>query len=238
MNTDNRGVGVEVEVAYSDSVVWLTMNRGAGNLLTPPMMRSLRSLLTTADEDEDVGAIVLTGAGADFCAGLDTGELRGGGDPIEFATELVSLLKLFPRLGKPLLTAVNGDALASGFSLVVASDWAIAVESSKLGTYESSVGVWPMIAQVPLLQRLLPRHALSNIITGIPFTAQHALEIGAVNATVPANRLREAVEEQLPLLVRSGAHLAGGRRFFYRALDLSYEQALDESLDEFVAMVR
>jgi enoyl-CoA hydratase/carnithine racemase len=233
--TDDHGV--DVEVAHSDSAVWLTMNRGPGNLLTPPMMRSLRSLLSAADEDEDAGAIVLTAAGTEFCAGLDTGELRAGGDPIEFARELVALLKVLPRLGKPLLAAVNGDALASGFSLVVASDWAIAVEGSTLGTYESSVGVWPMIAQVPLLQRLLPRQALSNIITGIPFTAQRAVEIGAINATVPADRLREAIEEQLPLLVRSGPHLARGRRFFYRALDLSYEQALDESLDEFVDMV-
>jgi enoyl-CoA hydratase/carnithine racemase len=232
--TDNHGI----DVATSGSAVWLTMNRGTGNLLTPPMMRSLRSLLTSADEDGTVGAIVLTAAGTDFCAGLDTAELRAGGDPIEFATELVALLRLLPRLGKPVLAAVNGDALASGFSLVVASDWAIAVEGSKLGTYESSVGVWPMIAQVPLLQRLQPRHALSNIITGIPFTTERALEVGAINAAVPAEGLRDAVEEQLPLLVRSGPHLARGRRFFYRALDLSYEQALDESLDEFVAMVR
>jgi methylglutaconyl-CoA hydratase len=227
----------EVVVERRDQTEWLTISSPPRNLLAPDIMRELAARLEEADADDDVRAIVLTGAGNVFCGGLDVEALNAGADPVEFAEELVALLHLPPKLGKPLVGAINGDALASGFSLVVITDWAIAVQGAKLGTFEASIGIWPMIAQVPPLQRLLPRHALSNILTGNPFPAQRALEVGAVNAVVPAAELEAAVEAQIPIVTRASASaLAAGRRAFYRFVDMPYEEALDASLAEFTAM--
>jgi enoyl-CoA hydratase/carnithine racemase len=162
--------------------------------------------------------------------------LLAGPAAIAAPTHLVELLRVFPKLGKPVVAAVNGDALASGFSLVCAADIAIAVEGAKLGTYEASIGLWPMIAQVAPLHRCLPRHALQNIMTGVPFDARRAREIGVVNEVVDPAALADAVAEQVALATRAGPALAAGRRAFYRMLDLGYDESLSHALGEFTAM--
>jgi len=216
---------------------WITIANGPRNVLNPAAMRELATELGRAEAD-GAKAVVLTGQGAMFCGGLDVDAIRAGGDPVEFATELVALLRLVPRLGLPVLGAVNGDALASGFSLALCTDMAVTVEGARLGTFEASVGIWPMIAQVPPLQRLLPRHALANILTGVPFSAEEALAVGAVNAVVARSDLAKQIDEWVGLTTRAGAALASGRRAFYRFVDLSYDDALDQSLAEFAAMFR
>lgn len=206
------------------------------NLLDPDVMAALREAILEADADADVQAIVLTGGGDMFCGGLDIERIQAGADPVAFASALVELLRIFPTLGKPIIAAVNGDALASGYSLVCASDLAVAVDDARIGTFEASVGIWPMIAQIPALQRLHPRHALQNLLTGEPFDARRAYELGIVNEVVDAGELWPAVERWAQLSVRAGAALAAGRRSFYRFRELSYDDALTASLEEFRGM--
>ena len=206
------------------------------NLLDPDVMAVLRDAILEADADPEVQAIVLTGGGDMFCGGLDIERIQAGADPVAFASALVELLRIFPALSKPVLAAVNGDALASGYSLVCAADLAVTVEHARIGTFEASVGIWPMIAQVPALQRLHPRHALQNLLTGEPFDARRAYEIGIVNEVVGAGELWPAVERWAQLSVRAGKALAAGRRSFYRFRDLSYDDALSASLEEFRGM--
>jgi enoyl-CoA hydratase/carnithine racemase len=206
------------------------------NLLDPDVMAALRDAILQADADPDVQAIVLTGGGDMFCGGLDIERIQAGADPVAFATALVELLRIFPTLGKPIIAAVNGDALASGYSLVCAADLAVTVEDARIGTFEASVGIWPMIAQVPALQRLHPRHALQNLLTGEPFEAQRAYEVGIVNQVVPAGELWPVVRDWAARCVRAGAALPAGRRSFYRFGELSYDDALSASLEEFRAM--
>jgi enoyl-CoA hydratase/carnithine racemase len=199
-------------------------------------MRELVAALEAADGDDEVRAIVLTGTGELFCGGLDVAMIQAGADPRDFARGLVAILKLLPKLGKPVIAAVNGDALASGFSLVCASDLAVAVAGARIGTMEASIGIWPMIAQVPPLQRLLPRHALQNVLTGVPFDTDEALRFGVVNRVVPAAELDAAVAELVERATGAGAALAAGRRSFYRFLDLPYDEALEAALSEFTSM--
>ena len=196
-------------------------------------MDALRDALQAADEHPDVKAIALTGSGDVFCGGLDVAQIKAGADPVEFAAALVQLYRVFPRLGKPIIAAVNGDALAGGYGLVCASDLAVAVPTARLGTFEVSVGLWPMIAQVPALHRLNPRQALENIITGEPFDAERGQSIGVVNRVVAPGALRAEVEGLATKCIRSGAAGAVGRRAFYRMADLPYDEALTGSLEAF-----
>ena len=101
------------------------------------------------DADDAARVAVLTGDAQAFCAGAnlrDLPKLRDSG-PLG-PTRL--------QLGKPVIAAINGDALASGYSLVCAADVAVAVDHARIGTFEASVGIWPMIAQVPALLVTLP----------------------------------------------------------------------------------
>lgn len=217
---------------------WLRLDGPPRNLLEPGVLEALRVELAAAGDDPAVGAIVLTGTGDVFCGGLDIPAIRAGADPREFARGLVALLRLLPMLPKPLAGAVNGDAVASGFSIVCACDHAVAVEGAQLGTIEAGIGSWPMIAQVPLLKRLLPRHAIRNIVSGVPFDAAEALRVGAVNRLVARDQLESAVEEFLATATRSEGTAALGRPAMYRFLDLPYGEALDRALEEFTAMLQ
>ena len=232
--TASEGHGLER--SREDGLARLTLAKPPRNLLDPELMAAMRDELLEADADSDIQAIVLCGEGATFCGGLDIERIQAGADPVAFASGLVELLRVFPRLGKPVLAAVGGDALASGYALVCAADIAIAADHVRIGTVEASVGIWPMIAQVPPLQRLHPRHALQNLLTGEPFDAQRALEIGIVNAVVGADELWTEVRRWAKLSVGAGNALAAGRRSFYRFLDLSYDEALTASLEEFRSM--
>jgi enoyl-CoA hydratase/carnithine racemase len=228
--------GHGLERSRKGGLARLELARPPRNLLDPDVMAELRDAILEADGDADVDAIVLTGGGDMFCGGLDIERIQAGADPVAFASALVELLRIFPTLGKPVIAAVNGDALASGYSLVCAADLAVAVDSARIGTFEASVGIWPMIAQVPALQRLHPRHALQNLLTGEPFDARRAYEIGIVNEVVSAGELWPAVERWAQLSVRAGKALAAGRRSFYRFRELSYDDALTASLEEFRGM--
>lgn len=223
-------------VSVSDGTVTLRLDRPPRNLLAPDLMGALRATLLEADADADVRAIVLTGSGDAFCGGLDLERLQAGGNPVDFASHLVEVLRVFPGLGKPVLAAVNGDALASGFSLVCAADLAVAVRGAKLGTFEASIGIWPMVAQVVPLQRLLPRHALQNILTGVPFETERAAEIGVINEVVDASELEVTIARYVELATRAGGALAAGRRAFYRLLEMSYDEALTHALGQFAQM--
>lgn len=207
------------------------------NLLNPEVMAGVVAGLNQANDDPAVTGVMLTGAGEDFCGGLDLDGIRAGGDPVEYARSLAELLKVIPKLSKPVVAVVNGDAVASGGSIVAACDYAVMREGALIGSYEVGVNVWPMVAQVPMIKRLGARAAMENIGSGDPFTAARALELGLVNAVLPAAEVRGAAEQWLARAAR-GAGVYGGRPFFYEIDEMPYDAALDLSLEKFAAQFR
>jgi enoyl-CoA hydratase/carnithine racemase len=228
-------VGLRIEQA--GGVATLTLDRPERNLLVPELMDALRDALLQADADDTVMAIVLAHAGEEFCGGLDIRHMRAcGDDPVVWAISAAELLRVFPGLGTPVVAAVGGDALALGYSLVCCADIAICTPSARLGTFEAAVGMWPMVAQVPALKRLGTRPALENILTGEPFDARRAHELGIVNRVVEQSELDGVVAAWALRVASAGAALAPGRRSAYRMLELSFDEALDDGLAEFVKL--
>lgn len=214
----------------------VTIAGEGANLLNPQVMADVSTALRAADGDAGCAGIILTGQGDAFCGGLDVAALRNGGDPVEFATSLVELLKIFPTLSKPVAARVNGDAVASGASLVAACDYAVSVPGARIGTYEVSVGIWPMVAQVPIIKRLGVRAALENIAAGEPFTAARAREVGLVNEVTSDDKLDDLILRWLTQTARGGTAIAAGRPSAYLLDGLPYDEALDRSLSMFAAM--
>src|SRR5215831_16622501 len=101
--------GLHVET--KESVRWIRIERPPANLLDPHVMGALADELQRCDRDESAAAAVLTGSDDTFCGGLDVAQIQAGADPVAFAASLIALLRLLPTLGKPVLAAVNGDAL-------------------------------------------------------------------------------------------------------------------------------
>lgn len=229
-------INAQITSAADGSTRVLTISNGEKNLLDPALMDQLREQLLAADDDPDVRAVLITGSGDTFCGGLDIAAIKAGADPQEFATALAESLRVLPKLGIPVACAVNGDALASGASFVAAADYAVAADHAMLGTIEVSVGMWPMIAQVPLIHRLGARGAIENIGSGQPFTAQRACEIGLVQRVVATGEEYAAALDWLRLASRAPAASPDGRRSLYEFAQMSYDQALDASVPRFMAL--
>jgi enoyl-CoA hydratase/carnithine racemase len=221
---------VEAEIAT------VRLVRPPANLLDSATAAALLEALREAGDDDAVKAIVLSGSGSAFCGGTDLEKIRGGEDPVAFARTIVDTFKLLPRLPKPIVAAVNGDALMGGFGLACACDIVLAADSARLGTVEASMGMWPMIAQVPALHRVPRRALIANVLTGEPWDATRALELGIVNSVVPISDLDAEVARWTALVTRGGSAIASGRRLFYEAADIPYENGLDAALGAFASM--
>lgn len=159
------------------------------------MVRVLRLALTRARDDPGVRAVTLTGAGDTFSAGADLKEFINPRPPLGQALErrqLGALFLLVDAYPKPLVAAVNGDALGAGFGLVAACQLAVAVESARFGLPGVRLGIMPMTI-MPAIFRGIPRKlGLELMLTGRLMTAGEAQLVGFVNATVAATELESA----------------------------------------------
>lgn len=197
------------------------------NLLNPEVMAKLEADLRAAGEDPNTSGIILTGVGDVFCGGLDVPAIQAGADPIPFYSALISILKLIPELPKPVVAVVNGDAVASGGAFVAVADYAISVPDAKIGSYEVSVGVWPIVAQVPLIKRLGARAAIQNIASGEPFTADQAVSVGLLNEIGSADQVDALASEWLNKAARAGKTMTSGRPSVYQLEQLNLSDGLD-----------
>jgi 3-hydroxypropionyl-coenzyme A dehydratase len=154
--------------------------------------------------DESVGAIVLTGAGTAFCAGMDTSQF--GGD-LENRRRLVETstgaFGAVGRCPKPVIAAVNGPALAGGFALALLCDIRIAAAGATFGYAELAIGIPPSYAAVRAV--IGPGAARELCLTGREIGADEALRLGVVTEICPDETLEEralAVADQVAAMPR------------------------------------
>ena len=116
-----------VHTSTADGLRTITLSKPPRNLLDGELVAAMLDALETADNDEAISGILLTGSGDVFCGGLDVADIQTAADAIDAAAHLVSLLRVLPTLRTPIAAAVNGDAIAGGASIVCACDYAVAV---------------------------------------------------------------------------------------------------------------
>lgn len=181
------------------NVLVVTLNRPeARNALSPELMDELSAVLKSADADPEVRAIVLTGAGTVFCAGMDLKAFAKGGGKFD---GMVWFLR--GGITTPVVAALNGTALAGGFELVLACDLVVAAEEAKLGIAEVKRGLFAAGGGTMLADRVPLAVALEMGLTGDPVTAAHAEKIGLINRVVAADQV---VPEALALAERIAAN--------------------------------
>jgi enoyl-CoA hydratase/carnithine racemase len=225
-----------VRSEFEDGVTTIVLDRPSQNLLDTATATAYLEQLESAAAAESVEAIVLRGAGGAFCGGTDLEKIRGGEDPVQFARLIVDTFKLLPRLTKPVIAAVDGDALMGGFGLACACDVVVATKQARIGTIEASMQLWPMIAQVPALRRLPTRLVVENVITGQPWSGQRAAELGIVNVAVGESEFEAELARWVKRVRSAGQAIASGRPLMYGLLDMGYDEGLDEALSAFASM--
>jgi enoyl-CoA hydratase/carnithine racemase len=219
----------------------LTMNRPEKrNALNFELTSNLLSALRAADDDETVGAVVLTGAGPGFCAGADLDEFKQTTDPAagEKRAELTMQLHLaFPGISKPVVTAINGSAMGGGAGLAIAGDLAVMAEGAKLGYPETRHGIVAAIVMANLVRQAGRKAAFELVSLGEPVDAARALALGLVNRVVPGNLL---LEEALRFAEKlAGVHrpaMVETKRLFHLAADLPFGEAIERARETNVRM--
>jgi enoyl-CoA hydratase len=181
---------MEVLSELTNNVLVITLNRPeAGNALNGALSEGLSNALTEAAENDDVRAIVVTGAGEKiFCAGMDLKAFAAGEDIAKIGMGFAALR----NCKKPLIAAVNGHALAGGFEVVMMCDLVVSVDSARFGIPEVKRGLFAAGGGVRLPARIPLAIALEMGLTGDPIDASRARELGLINQVVPAAELRDA----------------------------------------------
>lgn len=178
----------------------ITLNRpDVLNAMNLQMRSEILDALEDLGDDESVKAVILTGNGRAFCAGVDIKDLKsrmplearrhrrlGGTEPFNSVAQFL----------KPTIAAINGFAVGGGCELALCCDIRIASENAKIGQPEVQRGLLPGAGGTQRLPRLIgPGLAKELIFTGELITASEAERIGLVNHIVPAERLQEDAKE-------------------------------------------
>jgi enoyl-CoA hydratase len=199
------------------SVLIVTMNRPrARNALSAEMMSIMREAWDQVDEDPEIRACVLTGAGGAFCAGADLkamtrthpGDSFSGGG---WDLSVIEPLLKGRRLTKPLIAAVEGPAIAGGTEILQATDIRVAGQSARFGVSEARWGLFPLGGSAVRLPRQIPYTLAAEILlTGRHLSAEEALAVGLIGHVVPdgealtkALELAELVAANGPLAVQA-----------------------------------
>jgi len=181
-------------------VLIVTMNRPeAKNALSGPMLAGMAAAWNRVDEDPDIRACILTGAGGAFCAGADLKAMSSshpGDSARSMDLSVIESLLKGRRLTKPLIAAVEGPAIAGGTEILQATDIRVAGQSAKFGVSEPRWGLFPLGGSAVRLVRQIPYTVAADLLlTGRHVTAGEAKEIGLIGHVVPDGQaLAKALE--------------------------------------------
>jgi enoyl-CoA hydratase/carnithine racemase len=216
-------------------VMTLTLNRPEVlNAIDEAVLEGLAEGVESAAGDDGVQALVITGAGRAFSAGVDLGML--GNSPVE--NGMVShrlnlrgreITDLVEGMGKPVVAKVNGHCFTGALELVLACDLIYVAEEAKLADTHARWGLrpsWGMSQRLPRRVGLARARELSY--TARVFTGREAAEWGLANAAAPAAALDALVEDRLAALVANSAGAIAAYKDLYRA---ACERGLAAGLD-------
>ncbi|HEY8865616.1 MAG TPA: crotonase/enoyl-CoA hydratase family protein [Solirubrobacteraceae bacterium] len=191
----------EIRYDVSDSILTITLNRPDRlNAWTATMGRELIEAFDAADGDDDVRAIVVTGAGRGYCAGADLG---GGGDTFDWRERGAEgdvprdnggqfTLRVFDSR-KPVIAAINGPAVGVGATMTLPMDVRLAAEGAKMGFVFTRRGIVPEACSSWFLPRVVGiSQAMEWVATGRVFSAEEAHSAGLVRSVHPPEELLEA----------------------------------------------
>lgn len=189
----------------NNGAAWIRLNRPENrNALSAILVNELYDHLVSANENEKVRSIVITGTGPAFCAGADLksppGSVIGGGRAVPYPDVLNAIL----NSPKPVIAAINGAAFAGGLGLVGAADIVITDEDVLFSFSEVRIGVIPAVISVVCIPKLGTHHAMKLFVTGERFNGRQAVEMGFAHRAVAGDQLEAAVQEEIDAINLGG----------------------------------
>jgi 2-(1,2-epoxy-1,2-dihydrophenyl)acetyl-CoA isomerase len=222
-------------------VATLTLNRPQKlNAYSEIMVHEILAALADARDDDEIRAVILTGAGRGFCSGGDIGtdfqypaRYRGHRmeSMLEMRENMHELVRFLQRFDKPTIAAVNGPAVAGGLALALSCDFRIAAESARLGDTSLKFALIPDEGGAYLFPRFMGlEKALRMSLLSEVYPARKALELGLVTEVVPDAELMPKAREWAERLA-AGPPIAIRitKRMMYKQLTMGLDNALEDA---------
>jgi methylglutaconyl-CoA hydratase len=229
----------------SRGVVTLTLNRPEKhNALDGATMGELDAALTNIAGNPNARVVVLTGAGASFCAGADIGHMRSMLNMTEEqnvadALVLARLLRKLDELDLPLIARVNGNAFGGGVGLIACADIAIGAATAKFALTEVRLGIVPAAISPYVVAAIGSRQARRLFLTAAPFTADEANTLGLLHFTTSPEHLDQLVTEQIDHLLKGGpAALRAAKQLVRRVAHFHDREVLGDETARLLARLR
>jgi methylglutaconyl-CoA hydratase len=212
----------------------ITLNRpDKRNALDDDIVAEVKDALRAAARDESVRAVVITGAGKDFCSGADLAALRRISEAtvMENVANARSLGELFVEMRRhprPIIAAVRGRALAGGCGLATACDIILAAETAQFGYPEVNIGFIPAMVMAILRRSVSEKLAFELITRGEIIGARDAARIGLVNRVFSDDEFDEGVAKYVgEMAAKSASALSLAKNLLYHMDSMAFETAIE-----------
>jgi methylglutaconyl-CoA hydratase len=203
------------------------------NALDQELLSELRDAARVSATDESVRVVLFTGAGRDFCSGMDLRTFAddASGDVTKFQTEarnMAGLLLDMRRHPRPIVAAVQGRALGGGCGIATAADIVLAADSAQFGYPEINIGFVPAIVMAILRRSVSEKRAFELITSGEAISAETALGYGMINRVLKTEMFEAGVEEFVAnLAAQSTSALTLAKELFYRTDAMQFQAAVE-----------
>ena len=219
-----------LKLEYDDALATITLTRAEKrNAISSLMITDLFLALDHVEASAAL-ALILTGSGKAFCSGIDLDGLRAipSQSPDQHLEASRRMAKMFYRIysfPKPVITAVNGAAIAGGCGIATLADFTLAVPEAKFGYTEVKIGFIPALVSVFLRRQIGEKRARDLLLSGRIIEAAEAFNLGLVTEIVPAEKLAARAREIAATLnAASPTSIASTKRLL-----LSYDQRAIEA---------
>jgi methylglutaconyl-CoA hydratase len=219
--------------SVADGIARITLNRPEKrNALNPELIETLTGSLARSARDQSVRVVLITGAGLDFCSGMDLAELNrtagaGAIDHLETARNLANVFLEMRRHPRPIVAAVRGRALAGGCGLASACDLILAAESAQFGYPEVNIGFVPAIVMALLRRAVGEKRAFELVATGETIGAAEAHRIGLINRVYAEDGFDAGVDAYTAALAaKSASAVSLTKSLLYHIDGMSFEAAI------------
>ena len=197
-----------IQTAIADGVATLTLARPQlKNALNAQMGDELGEALAALRRNPEVRALVLTGAGGDFCSGGDISNMQGSRGSEAAQARMGELHRVYDALlefDKPVIAAVDGVAFGAGFSLALAADFILASQRARFCLSFARVGLLPDLGALHMLPRLIGLQRTRELVySARELPAPEALGLGLVLEVLPAHALHERALEMATALAQA-----------------------------------
>ncbi len=224
----------EILINKENSILTITLNRSEKrNALNDGLINSLKAELKKANEDETFRAIVIRGAGKDFCSGADLSALQkiAESDVLENLWDAENLMELFALIRKikiPVIAAVQGRALAGGCGLATACDIVLASKSARFGYPEVKIGFVPAMVMAILRRNLSEKKSFELITQGFEFSAEEAERFGLINRVFEDETFEADVQNYVSVYEKvSRSAVVLSKKLLYQMDGMTFETALE-----------